>query len=118
MGLNELTTIRFNQLDHVLLNDEKFPVNFSTSFINHTTDHHTIVVRIAKDGNRFKQSFLEKISLDPDFETKIEGKNISKTKDTITREHHDLETRTTKRIKLEKDFPDKKLRNRKQNKIE
>ena len=64
--LNELTTIRFNQLDHILLNDEKFPVNFFSSYINHTMDHHTIAVRIAKDENKFKQSFLENITFDED----------------------------------------------------
>ena len=84
--LNELTTIRFNQLDHILLNDEKFPVNFSTSYINHTTDHHTIVVRIGKDENRFKQSFLEKITFDEDAYT---------------------DTRKPKRRKLEEPFQDK-----------
>ena len=93
--LNELTTIRFNQLDHILLNDEKFPVNFSTSYINHTTDHHTIVVRIGKDENRFKQSFLEKITFDEDAYT---------------------DTRKPKRRKLEEPFQDRnsKLKRNKQ----
>ena len=61
--LNELTTIRFNQLDHILLNDEKFPVNFSTSYINHTTDHHTIVVRIAKMKIGLNNHFWKKLHL-------------------------------------------------------
>ena len=38
--LSEVTTTRFNQLDHVMLNVTKFPILFTTSFINHTTDQH------------------------------------------------------------------------------
>ena len=68
--LSEVTTTRFNQLDHVLLNVVKFPIFFTTSFINHTTDHHSIIIRIAKEGNVFSQPFLEKMSFDIDAETK------------------------------------------------
>ena len=32
--LREVTTTRYNQLDHILLNIEKFPVFYSTSFIS------------------------------------------------------------------------------------
>ena len=62
--LTEVTTTRFNQLDHVILNVDKFPVNFSTSHHQHTTDHHAIIIRIPRSGNNFKQAFLERISFD------------------------------------------------------
>ena len=68
--LMEVTTTRYNQLDHILLNIEKFPVFYSTSFMNHTTDHHTIITRIAKAGNNKKQSFLKRASFDADEYTK------------------------------------------------
>ena len=58
--LNKITTKWFNQLDHVLLNCTKIQVYFSTSFINHTSDHHTISIRIAMPGNFFKPTFLKK----------------------------------------------------------
>ena len=67
--LNEITTSRFDQLDHVLLNCRKFEFFFSTSFINFTTDHHAIVARIAKSGNKFNSKYLEKISCNDDIRT-------------------------------------------------
>ena len=69
--LSEVTTTRFNQLDHVFLNIVKFPIFFTTSFINHTTDHHSITIRIPKKDNRFSQSFLKKMSFDVDAETRM-----------------------------------------------
>ena len=62
--LNEITTIRFNQLDHILLDCALFPEFFATSFRNHTTDHHTVVVRIAELGNKVSESFLQNINFD------------------------------------------------------
>merc|ERR1712055_215894 len=62
--LTEVKTTRFNQLEHVILNVDKFPVNFSTSHDQHTTDHHAIIIRIPRSGNNFKQAFLERISFD------------------------------------------------------
>ena len=93
--LTEMTTTRYNQIDHVLLNIEKFPVYFSTSFINYTTDHHAIVIRIAKPENNFKQSFLERRHFDKD-----------------------SETRQSKRRKIEKDFIKKESTNKKDDLIE
>ena len=55
MILREITTSRFDQLDHVLLNCTKFEHYFSSSFMNFTTDHHAIVVRIPKTGNKFNR---------------------------------------------------------------
>ena len=75
--LQEVTTTRYNQLDHILLNIGKFPVFYSTSFFNHTTDHHTIIARIAKSGNNKKQSFLKRVSFDADEYTKSKRRKIS-----------------------------------------
>ena len=93
--LTELTTTRNNQIDHVLLNVNKFPVFFSTSFTNHTSDHSCIVCRIAKDKNQFKQSFKQQISFDAD-----------------------LFTTPSKRRKLDKDFPKTDLFSKKEIKRE
>ena len=38
--LSEITTTRFTQLDHILLNCIKFSVYFTTSFINYTTEQN------------------------------------------------------------------------------
>ena len=68
--LRELTTTRFNQLDHVLLNCTRFKVYYTTSFINYTTDHNSLSSRIAKVGNTFSDRFLQKLSCNVDKETK------------------------------------------------
>ena len=60
--LNEITTTRFNQLDHIHLNCKKFSIYFATSFINYTTDHHLLSSRIAKNENKFNPAFLQKLS--------------------------------------------------------
>ena len=50
--LNEITTIWFNQLDHVLLDCHQFPEYFTTSFRNHTSDHYVITSRLPLLGNK------------------------------------------------------------------
>ena len=76
--LNEITTKWFNQLDHILLNCKQIQTYFSTSFINHSSDHHTICIRIAIPGNVFKPSFLEKITFNADAETRQKATNMEK----------------------------------------
>ena len=68
--LNEVTTTRFNQLDHILLDCKLFPDHFVTSFRNHTTDHYVPVVRIPKFGNKISKTFLERIYFDREHWTK------------------------------------------------
>ena len=68
--LNEISTVLFNQLDHVLLDKTLFPCHFATSFRNHTTDHHAIVFRVPEVGARFSNSFLSKINFDREHWTK------------------------------------------------
>ena len=62
--LNEITTVRFNQLDHVLLDCSLFPNFFTTSFRNHTTDHYAPVIRIPVFGNNLTEAFLRDINFD------------------------------------------------------
>ena len=63
-ALNGVTTTRYNQLDHILLDKKMFPEFLTTSFRNHTSDHHTIVIRIPQFGNAFSDSFMQKINFD------------------------------------------------------
>ena len=62
--LNEITTVRFNQLDHVLLDCTLFPNFFTTSYRNHTTDHYAPVIRIPVFGNKLSEAFLQDINID------------------------------------------------------
>ena len=68
--LDEITTVWFNQLDHVLLDKTLFPCHFATSFRNHTTDHHAIAFRVPEVGAQFSNSFLSKINFDREHWTK------------------------------------------------
>ena len=71
--LNEVTTTRFNQLDHIILDCEKFPKYFTTSFLNHSTDHSLICLRIAHSDNSFHEKFLKKRHFDEEKRTKNKG---------------------------------------------
>ena len=56
--LHENTTSRLNQLDHIFLRTDLAPSAFSTSFINHSTDHRTITVRIPlQSSSEFSEDF-------------------------------------------------------------
>ena len=68
--LNEVTTVRFNQLDHIHLDLNKFSTFYATSFINYTSDHHLLSIRIPKDDNKFNESHLQKMSFNVDKETR------------------------------------------------
>ena len=71
--LHEVTTTRFNQLDHVILDCEKFPNYFTTSFLNHSTDHSLICLRIAHPDNGFNETFLKKRHFSVEKQTKNKG---------------------------------------------
>merc|ERR1712179_541519 len=68
--LHEVTTTRFNQIDHIHLNLNEFNTYFATSFINYTSDHHLLSLRIPKHGNHFNAKFLEKLSFNVEKETR------------------------------------------------
>ena len=55
--LHEHTTTRSNQLDHIIIHSSISSKVFATSFINLTTDHRTISVRIPLNGNNFSEGF-------------------------------------------------------------
>ena len=57
--LNEVTTLWFNQLDHILLDCSLFPSYFTTSFCNHTTDHYAIVFRLPLLETKWRLHFLK-----------------------------------------------------------
>ena len=55
--LNEHTTARSNQLDHIIMRSNLSTNVFATSFINQTSDHRTITVRIPLNQNNFSEDF-------------------------------------------------------------
>ena len=77
--LNEVTTTRFNQLDHIHLDLNKFNTFYATSFINYTSDHHLLSLRIPKDGNSFNESHLKKMSFNVDKRTISKPKESKRT---------------------------------------
>ena len=55
--LHEHTTVRSNQLDHIIMKSDIAPNAFATSYLNHSSDHRTITVRIPLHENGFSESF-------------------------------------------------------------
>ena len=72
--LDEITTNRNNQLDHVLLDKLMIKNSFTTSFLNLASDHNPIVIRIGYPGNQFSEDFLEGIYFDSDHHLKPKGR--------------------------------------------
>ena len=101
--LSEITTTRFTQLDHILLNCIKFSVYFTTSFINYTTDHHLLSSRIAKEGNTFNSAFLHRLSCNADKETKSKSKSerMKETFDTKTTREQSEKVRSRERQQMD-----------------
>ena len=77
IALEEITTIWFNQLDHILLDKNLFPVFYTTTFRNHTTDHYTIVFRLPILGSKFLDSFLMRMNFDGEHWTKNQKRKPS-----------------------------------------
>ena len=63
--------IEFNQLDHIHFDLKKFSTFYITSFINYTSDHHFLLIRISKDNNGFNESHLHEMSFHVDKEIRI-----------------------------------------------
>ena len=97
MVLNETTTIRFNQLDHILLNNSKFGSFYATSYHNYTTDHSCITARIGKMDNNLKIPFLQKLSSTPEKITK--KVNQIKTQDTMKKRQSEESTTNLRKNK-------------------
>ena len=57
MILQEHTTTRSNQLDHIIMKVNFLKKVFATSFLNHSSDHKTISVRIPLNDNDFSNTF-------------------------------------------------------------
>ena len=61
--LHEVTTTRINQLDHIII-DPTIVDYFCTSFVNHTTDHKSICLRLLIDGNKLSENFHQNFHFD------------------------------------------------------
>ena len=57
MILQEHTTTRSNQLDHIIMKSHFLKKVFATSFFNHSSDHRSISVRIPLNDNDFSDKF-------------------------------------------------------------
>ena len=63
--LKEITrTISNNQLDYILMDEEFVRMCFATSYNNFISDHNSIVLRVALNGNQFTDEMKEKITFD------------------------------------------------------
>jgi hypothetical protein len=64
LALREITYMKNNQLEHVLLNECFIESCFATSFFNFGSDQKSVVVRIGQSKFDFTKEFLEKINFD------------------------------------------------------
>ena len=67
--LHEVTTTRINQLDHILL-EKSITKYFCTSYINHTSDHKAITIRLPNGNNELSLEFKQKYYFDREKWTK------------------------------------------------
>ena len=88
--LNEITTVRFNQLDHILLDCDLFPEYYATCFRNHTTDHYVIVVRIPKVGNKKTEFFKQQINFNQEQWTRLPTRKRSLVETNKNRDHNNI----------------------------
>ena len=74
--LNEITrTSSNNQLDYILVKKNMENHCYSTSFFNFISDHKTITVRIAMDGNVLCKEIKEKITFDKELHLRARNKS-------------------------------------------
>ena len=62
MALLETTTINLNQLDHIILEKDLSAHSFTTAYNNFSSDHKSIVLRLATNQTSFLKEFKEKIN--------------------------------------------------------
>ena len=113
--LNEITTSNFNQLDHVIISGKLSKLDcFSTSYLNFTSDHKTIVVRVPNEGNCLTQKFKENFTFDQYKETRSGLKRKTTTEDNIPKKKKELEKINQRKRKSTeprgREVPEKNLR--------
>ena len=113
--LNEITTSNFNQLDHVIVSEELLKTDcFSTSYLNFTSDHKVVVVRVPRKSNCFSQKFKENVNFDQYKETRSGIKRKAATEDNIQTKKIDSNKKIPKKRNSteprEKEIPEKILR--------
>ena len=100
--LNEITTSNNNQLDQVIISEKLSKSNcFTTSYLNFTSDHKVIVIRVPNQGNNFTTKFKQNVNFDKNKITKrIEGlkrKNSTDRNNKPTKQQKSVEKKNIKR---------------------
>ena len=82
--LNENTTTRSNQLDHIFIRNDLAKSAFSTSYINHSSDHRTITVRLPlRSSADFSKDFMKEFHLNNDQWTRKKTTSAHKDEDIV-----------------------------------
>ena len=74
--LDEVTTDKLNQLDHILIEEKIVKNSYVTEFKNLISDHKTITIRIPDIGNLFSEEFKELKNFDEEHHLKPKRHNI------------------------------------------
>ena len=59
LALAEITTMKLNQLDHIILEKDLSSHSFSTSYLNFASYHKSIVLRLNRANAKFRKEFVE-----------------------------------------------------------
>ena len=78
LALEEITTIRYNQLDHIILKNDLSNISFSTAYNNFCSDHKSIVLRLATKKTTFLKEFAENVYFDMEKHLKASKRDQSK----------------------------------------
>ena len=69
-ALKEVTTTRHNQLDHILVKKDIYKEYYCSTFLNFTSDHRVVTMRLPIEDNRFSDSFKKNVFFEQDHWTK------------------------------------------------
>ena len=100
--LNEITTSNNNQLDQVIISEKLSKSNcFTTSYLNFTSDHKVIVIRVPNQGNNFTTKFKQNVNFDKNKFTKrigeLKRKNSTDRNNIPTKKHKSVEKNLIKK---------------------
>ena len=66
LALEEITTANYNQLDHIILEKDLSNISYCTAFNNFSSDHKSIVLRLATKKTSFLEEFQGKMYFNVD----------------------------------------------------
>ena len=85
LALEEITTTKMNQLDHIILEKDMSSCSFSTAYHNFASYHKSIVLRLASSNAKYRKEFIEgkHFNIEKHLKSNKEAEKSSKRGDTF-----------------------------------